>query len=434
MARGTSVFICYKKFRESEDDQGGVIRYEDSKAEIIHHILEASGRYDAWRDESDLPAGSEWERTIYEQLSSRDVVLLLVSNGTSKSVWVNRELALAQALGISIVPLVYGIDGESMETELKELGVWKLQGKPTQNIHLGHADALLAEIGPSLDNAKERTRANRKLVLERLLAADRVRRAPAASNQRAASFEYGAGPLKCTIHIAAGDVAKVRGVDIMVNSENNWMQMARFFERRTVSSLLRHAGSRVVGGGVFEDTVQQELDWQLRKRARPVPATAVIPTSAGAPGSVLADYNRARYIFHVAAVQAVDAENRVVPYKQPHQIEGCVKNCLRTIAELIQADGVISPPDTEQRAVQQKHADQGFRIRSIVFPLFATGDGGVRSAEVIDSMVTGLTEYLDDPGNRDVAEGLEDIYISVFLDDDVAVVRSALAEAFGPAL
>lgn len=97
-------------------------------------------------------------------------------------------------------------------------------------------------------------------------------------------------------------LTKTTGIDVLVNSENDYMQMARFFETRTVSSLLRRRGARI-SGGKYVDTVQQELDFQLGDRARPVQAAEVFITSAGGPDSKLATENKARYIFHVAAVQ-----------------------------------------------------------------------------------------------------------------------------------
>ena len=53
-----------------------------------------------------------WEAEIYRQILDSDVLLLLVAPGTADSQWVRREIALAKALGISIVPIGTAITQE----------------------------------------------------------------------------------------------------------------------------------------------------------------------------------------------------------------------------------------------------------------------------------------------------------------------------------
>ena len=82
------------------------------------------------------------------------------------------------------------------------------------------------------------------------------------------------------LHVAAGDVGRVRDIDVLVSSENDYMQMARFFESRTVSSTLRLRGAQL-GGGHFDDTIQTEIDLYLKQRFRPLQAGDCVVTSAG---------------------------------------------------------------------------------------------------------------------------------------------------------
>ena len=69
------------------------------------------------------------------------------------------------------------------------------------------------------------------------------------------------------------------------------MQMARIFESRTVSSLLRFYGSKLdEAGRIAEDTIQDELNQINRKervRTRPVKPGMVIVTSAAHLSSYL---------------------------------------------------------------------------------------------------------------------------------------------------
>jgi O-acetyl-ADP-ribose deacetylase (regulator of RNase III) len=230
------------------------------------------------------------------------------------------------------------------------------------------------------------------------------------------------------LHVASGDISKLRNIDVMVSSENDYMQMARFFESRTVSAILRRRGAQV-SGGRYQDTIQQELDWQLGERGRPVQAAEVFATSAGGPGSELAKVNKARAILHVAAVQAVAAENRVIPYKQPQQIEDCVRSALTKLAELNDLDGAFSPPGSAARTEQEARAAAGEGVlRSIVFPLFGTGEGGLKASEVVGPMLDAMTGYLSEPDNGSLAEALSDVYVCAFAQPDVDEVVAALDE------
>ena len=77
----------------------------------------------------------------------------------------------------------------------------------------------------------------------------------------------------CEVCIAAGDMFNMPGprtIDVYVNSENDYMQMARIFESRTVSSLLRFYGSKLdEAGRIEEDTIQDELNQIIRKGRDP---------------------------------------------------------------------------------------------------------------------------------------------------------------------
>lgn len=432
MSEPIKVFICYKKILSRERD-GKTIEQENSKATTLHYILsQDKARYDPWIDDSELSAGVAWETEIYRRILISDVLLLLIGSGTSKSPWVRREIALASALGISILPLGFDLNRDELEAEMKALDIAHLQWKITQNIKLTATamESLFIELRSDLEKARQRTREQQEVTLRDLLA----RRAPqtpkALDNQRAVTFVLEKNNRTYNLHIASGDISKVRGIDVLVNSENDYMQMARFFESRTVSSMFRSLGAKTHGGKYF-DTIQKELDWQLRDWGRPVQAGEVFATSAGGPGSDLARINKARYILHVAAVQAVPADNTVIPYKQSSQIEACVRNSLLKLLEINRSQGIISPPDTDQCKEQERLAAEGRgMVRSIIFPLFGTGQGGSAPADVLESMLSGITSFLDDSDNDELAAILSDIYISAFKEQDVNVVTEILSTKF----
>ena len=420
MATPIKIFICYKKMLAGERP--------NEKAGILHFILsQDKAGFDPWIDDSGLPAGLAWEAEIYRRILISDVLLVLIGPGTSESQWVRREIALATALGIAIVPLGFDLSRTDLDKELKALDIAHLQGKVTQNIKLTATDVLRGELRPDFLSACQRTKDNQKDTLRELLARRNPPAAKAADNKKAATFAVNAGGRAIPLFIASGDLSKVRDIDVLVNSENDYMQMARFFESRTVSSMLRRRGARL-GAGRYVDAIQQELDWQLRDRERPVRAADVFVTSAGAPGSDLVTINRARYIFHVAAVEAVDAEGIVIPFKQAYQIEDCVRKSFSKLAELNQLQGVVSPPQTEQRIEQEARAAQGRGLaRSIIFPLFGTGQGGSSAAEVIGPMLDGIKGYFDDQDNGELVAAVSEIYISAFKQQDFEDVARFLS-------
>lgn len=419
MTNPINVFICYKKLLAGDRP--------NEKAGILQFILnEDDGLFKPWIDDSGLPAGIVWETEIYRKLLVSDVLLVLIGPGTSESQWVKREIALATALGIEIVPLGFDLTRAEMDKELTALDIHHLQGRLTQNIKLTTRQPLLSELRDDLKAATVRTKKNQIDTLRELLERRNPPTPKALDNQRAASFKINIGGKSLPLHIAAGDMARVREIDVLVNSENDYMQMARFFESRTVSSMLRRRGARVRAGR-YEDTIQQELDWQLRDQGRPVRFAEVFATSSGDPGSELAKLNKARYIFHVAAVQAVDAEGIVIPFKQPHQIEACVRATLSKLAEINQFRGIISPPDTEQRRDQETRANQGGGIaRSILFPLFGTGQGGSSASEIIGPMLAGISGYFNEQDNGQLINEISDIFISAYRKQDVEEVVRAL--------
>src|SRR5258705_3770894 len=98
------VFVCYKKELERQDGERLIFR-DNTEAPIFQMLLaqDPRGIYEAWVDDAGLGAGMEWETEIYRQLLSSDVLVALIGPGTHKSEGVEREIALATALGISLV-------------------------------------------------------------------------------------------------------------------------------------------------------------------------------------------------------------------------------------------------------------------------------------------------------------------------------------------
>src|SRR5690606_23792609 len=162
----------------------------------------------------------------------------------------------------------------------------------------------------------------------------------------------------CHVILSTGDMLKNKGIDVLVNTENDYMQMARVFESNTISSVLRYHGSAFNRDGqLTEDSVQKELNTLLESRhtVRPIGIGTVFATHAGHPESDLQQKNRARYIFHVTTVQVNYNFSEYTPVEAVSSNQGiinCVRNALNKVLEVNQQRGVISPETTERYQIE----------------------------------------------------------------------------------
>lgn len=418
MADKIKVFISYKK------QLGGV---ENAHANLVYSHLVPE--FDPWFDTVGNGPGESWLRGIHDQLVNSDVLLVLIGPGTSQSEWVKREIDLARALRLGILPIGFSISPEAMTEEVKGLEISDIQYAIAANIH--DRDVFLAQVRERIRTLASRAREDQKPIMtkwgERLRS---VVRAP--DRQVVESFDLGPSYHDLKLHVSSGDIAKVVGIDVIVNSENNHMLMARPFESASVSATLRSRGYWWDDKEKYYDTVQDELNRHLREMGRPVKYATVIATSAGHPKSKLATVNRARVLLHVAAVEVVESEMRVSPYRTAQHIEDCVWNALKKMVDLNRRDGVFSPEDTPQYEAQVALAKAGRgKLQSVIFPLFGTGTGGARAADVVTPMIDGLMSFLEHPEYREDVKEIRHIYFSAFAADDVPVLLNAMRDRFG---
>jgi hypothetical protein len=148
----------------------------------------------------------------------------------------------------------------------------------------------------------------------------------------------------CNVGLVTGDIRRVAGIDVWVNSENTAMEMARV-EEYSISAIIRYRGATLDHAGrVIDDLIASELERQMAGHAPVAPGTAVVT----GPGE-LARHNGVRYVIHVAAVHGEPGSG----YRQIQDVGGAVTNVLEKV-EGIGAD----PP-----------------VRSILFPILGVGVG-----------------------------------------------------------
>lgn len=169
------------------------------------------------------------------------------------------------------------------------------------------------------------------------------------------------GPTSATarVFVHAGPVEELRNVQLLVSSENTYLEPARMFFSTTLSGHLRRAAARFdADGRIVQDVVADELGRWVHEHGRPgvpVPAGTVVPTSAGS-------------LERVGVVRILHAA---------------------VIAPRTGVKGYDVPPDAVLRAVRrcfelaaQERAAAGAQVGSwgIQLPLFGAGDGGLSAA------------------------------------------------------
>lgn len=415
MPQRTKVFISYRNV----DFSKGIARQ-------VAEYLQNTGHYDIFWDFTNIRPGDEWKRTILENLYGSevdtmvgisDVVVVLLEKETMNSVWVQREIDVARGAHISILPVKISKDVTS--ADLAKFGLDELQYLMFDSTASGW-ETLIRNIDL---RANETYHLHRSLV--RKLNRKRMDAQIARSKRKHTSFKLHSNADAedcCQIHLTTGDIISHPNIDVIVNTENNYMQMARVHEKHTVSSRLRYSGALFSANGInlLEDTVQLELDGLIDQLAgRPVRLGNVIVTNAGHHNSDLRS-SGIRYIFHAATVgvEYADHERRMAPMRDMGAIRNCVMNCLNKVAVVNRAKGVVSLPDWRHHQIELAARD-GYRdLDSIIFPLLGAGEAESRPQPVVEAMLDGIESFLE--ANPDTT--LRNIHICAYRDRDVAVV------------
>lgn len=420
MERKTQIFISYKT---------GINDGLTATANAIRKDLETNG-YEVWMDKSAVVPGEDWDTQIYEALSKTDVVVLLLAPPTAKSDWVRREIDVARGAQVFVLPVVIR-DGFDFGEALDQFAIPRKQAIKVLEL----SDDETKKLRDSIEQNKDKTRDRQ----EKWLAAMRsgsdkpvFKEAHTPPEKSIAVFSLRGYPSRCKIHVAGGDITSMNGIDVLVNAENNYMQMARIFESSSLSSKLRLRGSQTnKAGHIKEDTVQYELYDQIAEDY-PIPLNPgiVVPTHAGHPDSILVKTNKARYIFHCVTVTVQAKENAVYPIDNEN-IKDAIVNCLDKVIEVDRSHGLISPKHSERYMEEESTKDAHKPIESIVLPLFGTGRGGREREinQVANSMLIAIRDYLTTHSDDEELK-LKAIYVCGFSDLDVKIINEEMNKIF----
>ncbi|MFI5641313.1 macro domain-containing protein [Streptomyces goshikiensis] len=173
------------------------------------------------------------------------------------------------------------------------------------------------------------------------------------------------GGTKARITVHTGPIEFVTGVDVLVSSENTYLEMSRTFRPTTSGALRRAAARQNAAGGIVDDVLARELhDWLVRFAAPglPVAPGTVVATSAGELAS-----QGVRRIYHAATVMPrSDGGYDTTP--------AVVTKAVRQVFEeaAVERDG-FAPP-----------------LTSLCLPLLGAGRGGLAPAASLRAMLAAI--------------------------------------------
>ncbi len=169
------------------------------------------------------------------------------------------------------------------------------------------------------------------------------------------------------IGLVTGNIQGVKIADIWVNSENNNMQMSRWYEA-TISGMIRYLGAKKDEGGEITpdgDIIANELKQKMGTKARVEPTT-VFMTSPGE----LAKTHSVKAVLHVASVQGTPGWG----YRPIENVEDCVTK-------------VLDLADSENAALQE--------CKSVLLPLLGSGTGQADLAVIADKLLKRAITHLE---------------------------------------
>lgn len=425
MAHGqkTKIFISYKT---------GTTDGLTGTANHIRQLLKAE-KYDVWMDSQELVGSQKWNEEIYEAIPKSDIVLLLLAKKTATSEWVQREITVARVTRVTVIPVVIRQDFDADMPAHKILDEKFDLPRTQYQMFVNGDEAEFEKLKIAIEQIKHETRRKQEEWITDLQENpdDHVPTVPYTPPTKSVSrYTIPNAPQYITLHLAGGDMTEMRNIDVLVNTENSYMQMARIFESSSLSSKLRWHGSRKRRNGhVREDILQQELYEQITLTAEeytlPINLGAVVSTHAGHKSSKLVKENQIRYIFHVATVEVKPDINQDVVPATNQDIHRGVVSALKEVLFTDERKGVISPEGTVRCNEEQDCVDTYEPIRSIMFPIFTSGRGGRKDVrEIAQVMLNAMTQFVvkhkDNP-----ALHLMDIYLCAYTNHDLDAVREA---------
>lgn len=168
--------------------------------------------------------------------------------------------------------------------------------------------------------------------------------------------------------ILTGSIRNVKNVDVIVNSENTEMLLARIYDT-SISGTLRYLDAEKGSDGyVVRDWMAERLQEEIKRKDAKLPVKA--GTVFATPTAKLTDQG-VKYIFHVAVVKG-----EVGAGYQPvvEQLDVCIQNCYKQFTDIATKDN----------------------IETILFPLLGAGSAKLSPLEAARIMLPQVVQCMVD--------------------------------------
>jgi len=194
------------------------------------------------------------------------------------------------------------------------------------------------------------------------------------------------------VGLVTGDIQNVTlPIDVWVNVENTFMQMARIFDN-SISGIVRYYGGRDPKDGEFRDTIARELAEKLGAKTSVSP-TEVLVTSSGS----MLETHKVKRIFHVAANIGQIGKG----YTPIGDMAGCVVNVLK----------------------EGKNASGEDMLTSVLFPLMGTKS---RRGSVMEDRVKLLIDAAVDYLASNPKSTFRKVYFLAYTDRELDVCKNVM--------
>jgi len=171
------------------------------------------------------------------------------------------------------------------------------------------------------------------------------------------------------IGIATGNVGKIGGADVLVNSENNLLDMDRPISKTVSGSLNAFSADWDEHDRIVRETVRLELATIGEKVGIPVAVGSAYSTG---PGNLAS--NGVRYLVHSVSIARHRDE---VTVGTPLQLARCVTSALIEVDRLTREYCPDNP------------------LKHVVIPLFGVGDGGLPLELIVERLIERAIDYLE---------------------------------------
>ncbi len=362
------------------------VNFDDVFEAIIRPAVEGELQYECMRAKDDHAPGSISEQ-MYRSIINADLVIADISQHNAN---VYYELGIRHAIRPNTTVLLKHADAPRTPFDIAVLKHAVYDHKTEEGRRTGQ-EAIVKAVRQARGGAEPDSEVHRVII------AARSAGGPISGPPARVSYLLSKRP-DASIGYITGDLLGVGGVDVWVNSENTQMQMARFCESAVSASIRFHGANNFLYGDLIlasDDAVAAELAREAakvmrrqlqkisetldgtqraqlrrtRRRGVQVAPHTVILTN---PGNLANPPNNVRLLAHVAAVQGRPTRG----FSPVDDIGECVTEVLHELTRF------------NQRKRRRKP------LRSVLFPVFGTGQAKQDPARVVDQLITAALDFL----------------------------------------